>query len=217
MFRRALDPEAVNALYKNSTTSSIAGAMLGASGALQGAQQGQTTSTAQVFANTARSSYNPTAYANPTTYSLECWFRATSFSSANGRTLMSFGDTAAGNSTNHDRKLFLDTSGHLVAGTASGTSGMAQSSSTYINSAWHYAVVTVSPGTGIKLYVDGDLAASAAYSAPGNYTGYWRWGGDTTSASWPTDYLVYGHLDEVAVYGSVLSAQQVGWHYYANH
>ena len=215
VFRYALGPQEVYGLYNNVGSVNVTGDTLGVPGALQGAQQGQTSSTALAFSSDARNSYNPTSYNNPTTYSQECWFRATSYVS-NGRTLMGFGPVAVGNSSS-DRRLFLNSSGNLVAGTNSGTSGIAQTSGTYIDQAWHHAVVTVSPGTGINLYVDGALAASAAYAAPSNITGYWRMGGDTSSGTWPADYLWYGQLDEVAVYSTVLTAQQVARHYKSNH
>jgi hypothetical protein len=69
---------------------------------------------------------------------------------------------------------------------------------------------------GQKLYVDGSLVASASYLAPGAGSGYWRFGGDTWFAAWPADYFS-GDLDEVAVYPTILNAQQVAWHYHANH
>lgn len=104
-----------------------------------------------------------------------------------------------------------------MAGTSSGTSGTATTTSTYTDGSWHHVVATVSPGTGITLYVDGSLAASARYGAPGNFTGYWRWGGDTWDGSWPADHFWLGQLDEVAIYPTELSATDVAEHYYADH
>jgi hypothetical protein len=213
-YRRALRPAEITALFNgaNAPTS------LGMPGALQGSQQGQTASTAQSFGAGARAAYNPTLYNNPTTYSLECWFRTAAVAGAvRGRSIFSFSNRAAGNTPAHDRRLFLDTAGHVVAGTSSGISGMVASPATYFDGAWHHAVVTVSPGTGTGLYLDGVRVASGPYDAPANFAGYWRWGGDTWDASWPTDYFEYGGLDEVAVYDTVLSDQQVSWHYHANH
>jgi hypothetical protein len=93
-----------------------------------------------------------------------------------------------------------------------------QSTATYWNNQWHHAVVTVSPANGIRLYADGILIGAAAYTAPRDFTGYWRWGGDTwTPVTWLADYNQYSLLDEVAVYGTELSAQQVSWHFHANH
>jgi hypothetical protein len=215
VFNRALTGTEVGYVYNGgSPPNSLGTVSLTAPGALVGAEAG---STAAAFSSTARNAYNPTAYTDPTSYSLECWFRTNGVSGAsNGQTLLSFGNRASGNSTSQDRELFLDTSGRLVAGTASGTSGAAQSPGTYWDGAWHHAVVTVSPSTGIRLYVDGDLAASAGYTAPGSYTGYWRWAGDTWSGVWPADYAWRTTLDEVAVYPAVLSANQVAAHFSGN-
>ncbi|WP_030435157.1 LamG domain-containing protein [Actinoplanes subtropicus] len=215
MFRRALDAPEVSALYNGGGTQTT----LGVPGALQGAQQGQQASTAMAFGADGRALYTADTFTGPTTYSTECWFRSAGLNGGtHGVSLVSFGSSGAGNSSgSYDRRLFLDTAGHLVAGTASGTAGTAQSPGTYFDGGWHYAAVTVSPGTGLTLYVDGRPVATAAYTAPANLTGYWRWGGDTWGGAWPADYLRYGELDEAAIYPAALSAQQVSWHYHANH
>ena len=210
-YRRALTPAEVTAIYNGGN----AGTTLGMPGALQGAQQGQSASTALAFSSFARSSYDPTPYTNPTTYSLECWFRSKGNSS--GQTLISFSNLPDGNTAQHDRRIFLDTSGHVVAGTASGTTNIAQPPSSYTDGTWHHVVATVSPGNGIRLYLDGGLAATATYTAPHNVTGYWRLGGDTWDGDWPSDYLWQGELDEVAIYSTELSAEQIAVHYHANH
>jgi hypothetical protein len=155
----------------------------------------------------------------PTSFTLECWFRTTGYDAATstkGVTLLEFGSAPAGNSGT-DRRLYVDASGHLVFGTASGTSGAATTtSSAYLDGRWHHAAATLDPATGLRLYADGALAATAAYSAPGATSGYWRFGGNTWSGNWPADYFT-GDLDEVAVYPAALTAQQVAWHYHADH
>lgn len=67
----------------------------------------------------------------------------------------------------------------------------------------------------MRLYVDGELADSGPYLAPGGFTGYWRWGGDAPDAAWPSDYFL-GRIDEVAVYATALPAQRIAVHYHAN-
>ncbi len=210
-YRRALTPAEVTAIYHGEN----AGTTLGMPGALQGTQQGQSASTAMAFSSFARSSYDPTPYTDPTTYSLECWFR--SKGNTSGQTLISFSDRPDGNTTTHDRRIFVDTSGHVVAGTASGATSVARTPGSYTDGAWHHVVATVSPGNGIRLYLDGALAATTAYAAPHNITGYWRLGGDTWDGAWPSDYFWRGELDEVAIYPTELSAEQVAVHYHANH
>ena len=65
---------------------------------------------------------------------------------------------------------------------------------------------------GMKLYVDGQLAASNPNTQSENYPGYWRIGGDTTWGGATSNYFA-GRIDEVAVYSSALSAAQVADHY----
>ena len=161
--------------------------------------------------------FDPVPATNPTTFSVECWFRTRGqLNGLRGVTLIDFGAGVGGNAGSYDRRMFVDTGGHLGFGTTNGTTTAATSSSTYADGAWHYAVATVSPSDGISLYADGRLVATATYAAPSLATGYWRFGGDTWNAAFASDYLV-GGLDEVAVYPSVLSAQQVAWHYHADH
>jgi Concanavalin A-like lectin/glucanases superfamily len=64
-----------------------------------------------------------------------------------------------------------------VAGTASGATDVAQTPGSYTEGAWHHVVATVSPGNGIRLYLDGALAATSTYTAPHNVTGCPRWAG----------------------------------------
>jgi hypothetical protein len=111
----------------------------------------------------------------------------------------------------------MDAAGHVVAGTASGATDVAQTPGSYTDGAWHHVVATVSPGSGIRLYLDGSLAATTAYTAPNSITGYWRLGGDTGDGAWPTDYFWRGELDEVAIYSTELSAERVAVHHHANH
>lgn len=80
-----------------------------------------------------------------------------------------------------------------------------------------HGVLTLSPGTGMTMYVDGVVAATnPSPGAPQNYSGYWRWGGGKKWVTPPTSEFFYGDLDEVAIYPRVLSAQQVARHYWTN-
>jgi hypothetical protein len=104
----------------------------------------------------------------------------------------------------------------VVFGSGSGASGTVQTSGVnYLDGAWHYVAAVLSPGGGMRLYVDGELADSGPYLAPGGFTGYWRWGGDAPDAAWPSDYFL-GRIDEVAVYATALPAQRIAVHYHAN-
>jgi hypothetical protein len=203
----------VAAVYNGGTSS----ATLGVPGALKGAQQ---SSPAEAFTQTTHTSgFNRTKFTNPTTFTLECWFRTYGVSgTGHGQTLFSFSSNAVGNTSgvNKDRRLFLDTSGYLTFGTTSATSNVAKSTDTYLDGQWHHVAATSDPANGIFLYVDGVLAGSAAYTAAHNFTGYWRWAGDTWDSTWMTDYFWLGSMDEVAVYGTALPAQRIAVHYQAN-
>lgn len=151
------------------------------------------------------------SYANPTTFSEEVWFRTT----VAGGQLIGFGSSQTGGSGQHDRKLYLNTSGQLAFGTYSGTTQVVTSPKAYTDGTWHHAVTTMSPTNGMRLYVDGTLVASnAAFKAPENFTGYFRIGYDTVSG-WPgspANPYFTGSMRYAAVYGTELSATQVAAH-----
>lgn len=193
---------------------------LGVAGALQGSEQGQRASTA--YANSKmRAVYNPLVLNNPTTFTLECWYRT---SAANlGRALASFGNAPEGNTSGGgNRRLFIDANGNFGYGQSPSTT-FSTSGVNYVDGAWHYVAVTVSPTAGIVLYIDGHQAATRSYTAATNMSGYWRMNGDTWGGgtNWvsptTTDYNEVSTVDEFAVYSTALNSQQIAWHYYANH
>ncbi len=170
-----------------------------------------------------------TAQVNPTTFSVEAWFRTSKKS--NGK-VIGFGDsrtTAADGSW--DRHIYIDKDGRIVFGvypnavkvvyTAAGTN--------YADNAWHHVVGTLS-STGQKLYVDGTLVmTSAATTTAQGYTGYWKvgcgtvtgWQNAATAASGSTtldfngpSYFT-GQIQYAAVYTVALTAAQVKEHYLA--
>ena len=65
----------------------------------------------------------------------------------------------------------------------------------------------------MKLYVDGQLAATNPQTQAQNYSGYWRVGGDS---AWSGSAYFAGTIDEVAFYSTELSATQVMQHYKAS-
>lgn len=115
-----------------------------------------------------------------------------------------------------DRGVYLTSAGDVGFGSASGTTGTVLTTGVdYLDGAWHYVAAVLSPAGGMRLYLDGQLAASGPYLPPASFTGYWRWGGDAASSAWPAGYFL-GTLDEVAVYSTALSAQRIAVHYHAN-
>ncbi len=188
----------------------------GLPGALQGAQQGEQSSTAVGFNGTGNG-YNPIQYANPTTFSLEAWFRA---SGTAGGSMVSFGSAPSGTDVlSRDRHVYLDSGGRVTFGVFPGSVRSVRSSDTYNDGQWHHVVATLGPA-GMYLYVDGaQVGADPAVTTADNFAGYWRWGG-ISLFGWPNrpsrDYFI-GTLDEVAVYPTQLTANQVARHYAANH
>jgi hypothetical protein len=153
----------------------------------------------------------PKSYVNPTTFSEEVWFRTT----VAGGMLIGFGTNQTAASGQHDRQVYLNTSGQIVFGSYSSTTQVVTSPKTYTDGAWHHMVATMSASTGMRLYLDGTLVASnAAYTAPENDTGYFRIGYDTLSG-WPgqpANFFFTGSIRYAAVYSTVLTATQVANH-----
>ncbi|HEX8631110.1 MAG TPA: LamG domain-containing protein, partial [Catenuloplanes sp.] len=93
------------------------------------------------------------------------------------------------------------------------------SSAAYHDGAWHHVAATLG-ADGARLYVDGVRVATDSNVTYGrDSAGYWRWGGSSLAGfpNRPTSDYFTGTLDEVAIYSTQLTDQQVAWHYYANH
>ncbi len=220
-YTRALDAAAVAHLYTATrpvpvpTRADPAEASARLPGALQGPQQGQQNSTAIAYRGISNG-YNPTQYTNPTAFTVECWFRVTG---NRGGSLIGFNSAHSGIASSFDRHVYVDSGGRLTYGVHPGAVRTVRSPGAVNDGNWHHMAATLG-ADGMKLYLDGELVASnATVTNGGNYTGYWRWGGSTLD-SWPdqpaTDYLT-GTLDEIAVYHTQLTDQQIRRHYHANH
>lgn len=160
--------------------------------------------------------YNPYQQTDPNVFSLEIWFRTTT---RFGGRLLGLGSVTTGTSSSYDRHLYLRDDGRLVFGVnALGAHTTVTSTSAYRDGAWHMATATLG-SAGMRLYVDGQLvAANAGVTAGDAITGYWRLGFDNL-AGWPdapTSYHFAGRIDEVAVYDTQLTANQVSEHYGAS-
>ncbi len=180
------------------------GITLGQPGALTG-----TSDTAAKFDGSTGVVVSSTQVANPSVYTAEGWFNTTT---TRGGEIIGFGDATSGTSSNADRQVYMQNDGHLAFRTMSGTNSMVVSTSTYNDGNWHYVAATQT-SSGMTLYVDGQPAANNTVPTAGNYTGYWRVGGDTTGNS--TSAYFAGTIDETAVYPSALSAQTVLAHFNA--
>ena len=178
------------------------GVTLGTPGTIAG-----TADTAASFSGVDGLAASGSTFTNPQVYSLELWFNS---KSTTGGKLIGFGNTATGTSSNYDRHIYLQDDGKIVFGTYTNGTNTITSTSSYNDSAWHYVVATQSD-TGLKLYVDGGLVGTNPATQAQSYTGYWRVGGDTTWGS--SSAYINSIIDEVAVYGSALSAADVSSHY----
>jgi PKD repeat protein len=155
----------------------------------------------------------------PQTFSLEAWFKTNTLL---GGKIIGFGNSKTGRSdtNNNDRTIYMTTFGNLRFGVRPdmGTRQTISSPSTYRDNNWHHVVATLD-GSGMKMYVDGNLVASnASVTKAQVYRGYWRVGGDQLS-SWPSApsrEAFTGAIDEVAVYPSALTVGHVRAHYTAS-
>ncbi len=107
----------------------------------------------------------------------------------------------------------MDPAGHLNYGVWTGSANVITSPNTYNDGKWHQVVATQSSTTGMSLYVDGILVGTNGQTQAQAYSGYWKFGGDST---WAGSNYFNGQLDEAAIYDGVLSASQVKAHYNAS-
>ncbi|MBX9244947.1 PKD domain-containing protein [Actinotalea ferrariae] len=176
------------------------GPVLGAPGALAGVP-----GTAATFdgANDILSSARQVT--NPRIYSLELFFRTTTTA---GGTLLGLAGSNTALSTNRDRNIVMEADGRLAFGVRTTNPTIVRSAAAYNDGQWHHVVATQS-GEGMRLYVDGALVGSDPTTTAQSYAGYWKVGGERT---WGPQTYFAGSIDEVAVYGSALTPEQVLLH-----
>ncbi len=146
----------------------------------------------------------------PSVYSQELWFQTTT---NRGGKLIGFGNQQTGNSSSYDRHVYMFDDGRLRFGVWNGRADVIDSSSSYNDGQWHHMVATQG-ADGMKLYVDGQLVGTNPATTAQAYNGYWRVGGDVTWGGASSNYFA-GLVDEVAVYGTVLTPQAVLSHFEA--
>ncbi|HEU5271742.1 MAG TPA: LamG-like jellyroll fold domain-containing protein [Jatrophihabitans sp.] len=152
----------------------------------------------------------------PSTFSWEIWFAT---STTKGGWLVGMGSSQTGQSSTTDRQLYLTDSGQVGFGISSGgVKRSVFSSAGYNDGNWHLADATFSAGTGMQLYLDGQLVASnPAVTSAQSYSGYLRIGYDNLTgwSNAPTSQYFGGTVDEISAYSTVLTATQIGYHYWA--
>jgi Concanavalin A-like lectin/glucanases superfamily len=161
--------------------------------------------------------YRNSQLTTPSTYTFEIWFAT---SSNRGGWLIGMGSSKTGLSSTTDRQLYLTNAGQVGFGTLNNSKKKTSvlSPASYNDGQWHLADATFSTGTGMRLYLDGQLVASnSTVNSVQSYSGYLRVGYDdlTGWASAPTSNFLAGTVDDVATYSTVLSAAQISRHYLA--
>jgi hypothetical protein len=155
--------------------------------------------------------YQATKVTNPQTFTLEVYFQT----SVKAGKLIGFGANSTTASGTYDRHLYIGSDGTLVFGIYNGGYRTLTSSKVVADGAWHHAAATLS-SNGMKLYVDGVLAASnASYTTAETNNGYWRVGYDALSTSWPKSSgngWFTGRMRGIGVYNVELTAQQIADH-----
>jgi signal peptidase I len=156
------------------------------------------------------------AWTNPQWFSVQIWFSTTT---TTGGKLIGFGLAAGGaQSSSYDRHIFMSDNGTLTFGLYNGGYYTATSPAAYNDGAWHLATATFSPGTGMRLYVDGaQVASNTQTTAAENYTGYWRIGYDNLGG-WPgapSNFHFTGRIAQASVYDRVLTTDEIAGQYLA--
>ena len=142
----------------------------------------------------------------PNTFTISIWFRT---AQPQGK-LIGFATSRTGQSSQYDRHLYVDTTGRLVFGVYPGEAITVRSTGTVTDNQWHLATATLS-SAGMRLYLDGDLAASGSTTTAESYSSaYLRIGYDNL-AGWPNPPSGYfnGFLDDAAYWSTALTPAQV--------
>ncbi|MGK5114684.1 PKD domain-containing protein [Geodermatophilus sp. CPCC 205506] len=153
----------------------------------------------------------PTATAAPNTFTQEAWFRT---SSSSGGRLLGFGNAKSGTSSTFDRQVYLDAKGRVVFGVNRrvlfwNLPTTVTSTASFNDGKWHHVAATLG-SAGMALYVDGKLVGSRTDTTSGlAYSGHLRVGSDSGMGGVNT---FTGRIDEVALYGTALSATQIAAH-----
>ncbi len=160
--------------------------------------------------------FAPAWFSSMSSFTAEGWFKV---SSSVNRGIIVGIDNAANALTAADRlfRLYVRGSGEVMffINNSSGTYVEFGSVVTYLDNFWHHAAATFD-GTTVSIYVDGVFKASQLLSgATATGAGSWLLIGSGQIGSTGNAQQFTGNLDEVALYGSVLSDQHIYDHYVA--
>ncbi len=146
--------------------------------------------------------------AGPQSFTQLAWFETSGSGS-----IVSFADVPADSSpTNWDRMIWVDPSGHVVAGVYPGSTQELVSPLTYNNAGWHFVAVTLS-SSGFFLYVDGTLVASSTgITSAQVFNGYWHIGWSNATQGWPdppSSAFFPGSIAGVGILPTALTMAQI--------
>ena len=184
------------------------GVTLGEAGALS-----ETANTAILFDGS--NDYVRTPSQSLSSFSIEFWFKSTQgiSTSSDWWDAAALVDSTTDNTAN-DWGTSLRSDGRIMAGVGNPNTTIVSATGGYDDGAWHHVVFTRSSSSGaMLLYIDGSSAnggsATGATGARHNF--------DITFGREAEDlsHAYLGHLDEVAIYGSVLSGATVTTHFSA--
>ncbi|MDH2903509.1 MAG: hypothetical protein PXZ08_06105 [Actinomycetota bacterium] len=152
------------------------------------------------------------AYSGPNVFTQVAWFKTTTSGS-----IFSFSNTYPGAAPNSwDRMIWIDKTGHVVAGVYPQAVREVRSPNTYADAQWHFVAVTLDSSgatSGLRLYVDGALVATdASVTSAQRYVGYWHIGWSNAQRGWsdpPANAFFTGSLAGVGVLSSALSAASI--------
>ncbi|SMQ72678.1 PKD repeat-containing protein [Plantibacter sp. VKM Ac-1784] len=152
---------------------------------------------------------------SPNVFTTEAWFKTTTTS---GGKIIGFGGSATGNSSSYDRHVYMGNDGRLNFGTYTGATNVVTSPKAYNDGEWHQVAASLG-ANGMQLFVDGRKVAARADVTSGQvFNGYWRVGGDSLGGwpNGPSSSNFSGDIDDVSVFPTVLTRQQVDAHYVAS-
>ena len=138
-------------------------------------------------------------------------------STAGGK-IIGFSNLPVGTSNFFDRHVYMDNAGRIFYGVYNGANRTLNTTKSYNDGQWHQIVATLGPD-GMTLYVDGLRVAKRTDTTTGRaISGFWRVGGDSLSGwtSRPTSMYLAGSIDEVSIYPTALTKDQVLEQYVAS-
>jgi hypothetical protein len=149
------------------------------------------------------------AYAAPTQYTIETWFKAQPGSGPGQIVGMNW--NPSGTASVDDHSVYVDASGHVDCYFWSGGVHRLVSPGAYTDGRWHLVQCAKGP-LGMTLDVDGALVAANSFTGPTlAYSGYWLIG-NRRAGDGPRQSII-GQVGQVAIYGYALSQAQDANHW----